>query len=204
MHIPVVQFKYSWVYDLNCKDWSRDGEAEQEDYPTSEEVQSYLQEVKKQWADKEVEILQELSKISGLPWHDAGIPCYIVGSIIPFSDPLTIPVYATAPDYGVDVLVHELIHQLFTQGDNLERASEAWKYIDQTYSEESNITRIHIPLHAIHAHIYHTFFSEGRLNRDVEWISFVPDYKRSWDVVMEEGYQKILKNFCDNIVKKSV
>lgn len=175
-------------------------EAEDGVYPTSTEVMAYLEQVKAQWKAIETAVLTELSRTTTLSWHDNIIPCYIVGSIIPFSDPLTITVYATAPDYGVDVLVHELIHQLFTQGDNLERASEAWKYIDETYSQESNITRIHIPLHAIHAHIYHTFFSEDRLNRDVEWISFEPDYKRSWEIVKQDGYKNIIDQFYGKVL----
>lgn len=199
MHIPTIQFRYSWVYDQNCVGWSKDSDTEQDHYPTYEEIQDFIQTITPMWNDVSKQVLTELSHVTGLPWHKEIIDCYVVGSIIPFSDPLTIPVYATAPDYFIDVLVHELIHQLFTQGNNLERAANAWEYIDEAYNAESNITRIHIPLHAIHAHMYQTFFSEERLQRDIEWISYEPNYKRSWDIVLEKGYQSLLKEFASRI-----
>jgi hypothetical protein len=76
---------------------------------------------------------------------------------------------------------------------------KAWKYIERKYKNESFKTRIHIPLHAIHTHIYLKFFGEERLRRDVEAISFLPDYKRSWEIVQKEGYKKIIQEFVKQV-----
>jgi len=61
--------------------------------------------------------MKELSKITNLNWSEKQIICYVVGKAIPFSDPLTLPVYKKI-DYAVDMLTHELIHRLFTQKSN--------------------------------------------------------------------------------------
>jgi hypothetical protein len=102
-------------------------------------------------------------------------------------------------DYFIDTLVHELIHQLFAQ--NSEKLRKAWKYIGRKYKKESFRTRIHIPLHAIHTHIYLKFFGKERLKRNVEIMSSLPDYKRSWEIVQKEGYKKIIQEFVKQIQK---
>ena len=81
------------------------------------------------WRKDEEKLLKELADISGLRWQEKSMACYVVGRCIPFSDPLTIKVYKELPlNYFVDVLTHELIHQLFTQNDNLQKSKKAWNY----------------------------------------------------------------------------
>ena len=93
------------------------------------------------------------------------------------------------------MLVHELIHQLFIQMGNDQKSEKSWKYIYKKYSKESKSTKIHIPIHAIHSHIYLKFFNEKRLKEDIEFMQDHLDYKRSWDIVQKEGYQNIIKEF---------
>ncbi len=202
MLVPNIQLKYSWVYDMNCKQWAKNAGDSIDTYPSYKKIESYISIVEPLWKKIETDICKTLSDITGLIWHDAVIPCYVVGSIVPFSDPLTLPVYLDDPQYFVDTLVHELIHQLFTQGDNLERSATAWEYIDTIYAEESEITRIHIPLHAIHAHIYHTYFSVDRMQNDKNWVSSLPDYTRSWEIVGQDGYANICTEFSKRIKNK--
>ncbi len=108
-----------------------------------------------------------------------------------FSDPLTLRIY-NKTDYCVDVLIHELIHQLLTQ--NEAGNWNVWKYFHEKYKAESFKTRIHIPVHAIHWYIYLKFFSEKRLKRDIELDSKHFEYKKSWDIVAKEGYLNIIQN----------
>jgi hypothetical protein len=193
--IPKIVFKYSWIYDQNWKEWIKIYRRIDK-YPTERQILNYIKKVEKLWRKYEKKILKEISSITGLKWKSKLICCYVVGRCIPFSDPLTLPIYEKNQDYFIDTLVHELIHQLFTQ--NSEKLRKAWKYIERKYKNESFKTRIHIPLHAIHTHIYLKFFGEERLRRDVEAISFLPDYKRSWEIVQKEGYKKIIQEFVRN------
>ncbi len=107
------------------------------------------------------------------------------------------PVYKKYSDYFIDVLIHELIHNLFIQ--NFERTKKAWQYFHRKYKKEPETTRIHIPLHAIHSHIYLKFYSEKRLKRDIKLISRLPAYKKSWQIVQKEGYQNIIREFVKRI-----
>lgn len=196
--IPKVVFKYSWIYDQNWKKWIK-LYRKIDKYPSTRKILNYIKKVEKLWRKDEKKIFAELSKISGLKWKSKIFYCYVVGRCIPFSDPLTLPVYEKHPDYFVDVLTHELIHQLFVEGGNLEKSKTAWSYIDRKYREESHTTKIHIPLYALHSHIYQKFYDERRLNRNIDFIKHLPDYKRSWDIVKKEGYQNIIQEFTKRI-----
>jgi hypothetical protein len=78
-----------------------------------------MEKVEKLWRRYEKKILKELPTITRLKWKSRFICCYVVGRCIPFSDPLTLPVYEKSQDYFIDTLVHELIHRLSTQnGEN--------------------------------------------------------------------------------------
>src|SRR3989344_8371125 len=118
--IPKIEFKYSWIYDQNWKEWIKVYKRKKRKYPEMKEILSYKKRLEDLWKKHEKVILNEMSKTIHLPWSDKKITCYIVGRCIPFSDPLTLPVYRKI-DNGLDVLTHELIHQLFTQPANHER-----------------------------------------------------------------------------------
>jgi len=197
--IPKIIFKYSWIYDQNWKEWIKIYKRKTGKYPTTKQIINYITKVEKLWKKDEKKILEELSEVSGLKWKSKFIYCYIVGRCIPFSDPLTLPVYDKYPDYFIDVLVHELIHQLFTQDGNLKRSEKVWAYINRKFKKESFNTRIHIPLHALHSHIYLKFFDENRLKRDINLVKFFPDYKKSWGLVQKMGHKKIIEEFTKRI-----
>lgn len=196
---PKIIFKYSWIYDENWKEWIRFYKKDSKKYPSVKEIQNYLKKVKKLWQKDKRRVLTELSRISHLNWKDKSIYCYIVGRCRPFSDPLTLPVYKNRPDYFIDILTHELIHRLFTQENNLLKSEKAWKYIDNKYKKESRIIRIHIPLYAIHSHIYLKFYGEKRLKRDFDLIKVLPHYKKAWEIVYKDGYKNIITEFTKRI-----
>lgn len=125
-----INFKYSWIYDCHWKEVYKDDK----EYPTPKQVQSYMLRVEKLWRKDETKILKELSLVAGLKWKEKSVICYVVGRCKPFSDPLTIKVYKNYSfDYFVDVLTHELVHQLFTQGNNEKLSKKAWAYFHSKY-----------------------------------------------------------------------
>lgn len=195
MKTPKIVFTYSWVYDQKCKEWNKLS-GKKVKYPSSEKIMDYFEKIKPLWKKHEKKILTELSRVSGLKWKKDEIQCYVVGRIIPFSDPLTIQVFNNYHDF-IDTLVHELIHQLFTQHENFERSKKAWCYIDRKFKNESRKTRVHIPLLALHSYIYLKFFDEDRLNRDRSLT--ILDYNKAWGIVQKIGYEKIIKEFTKRI-----
>ena len=167
-------------------------------YPSPKQILNYIEKMRRLWDREGNEILEELTRITGLKWNVKSIDCYVVGRCIPFSDPLTLPVYSRSLDDFVDTLIHELIHQCFTEDGNSKRLKKVRDYFDRKYKGESHLTRIHIPLHAVHSHIYLTFFSEKRLKRDIQCINS-PDYQKSWYIVQAEGYQNILRELTERM-----
>lgn len=196
--LPKIIFKYSWIYDKLWRENFKAKRKKARKYPSQRQISNYIKKIEKLWQKEEKKVLSELSKITHLKWKSKFIYCYIVGKCIPFSDPLTIPVYKKYSDYFIDVLSHELIHNLFIQRGNLEKAKKAWQYFYRKYKKELETTKIHIPLHAIHSHIYLKFYNEKRLKRDITLISHLPAYQRSWQIVQKEGY----KNIIDEFVKR--
>ena len=198
MKTPKIKFRYSNIYNKNYSKykWVQERlKKEGKKYPSYEKIMKYIKEIEPIWRKIEKKVLTELSKISGLKWKEEKIICYVVGYATPFSDPLTMPIYQRNQDYFIDTLIHELIHQLFTQQGNSNKSSKSWKYIFKKYKKESYNTKIHIPLHAIHSCIYLKFFTEKRMQKGIDYISFLPDYKRSWEIVQKEGYKEIINEF---------
>ena len=195
MNYPKIVFKYSWIYDQTWKEGLIGKKSKK--YPSSRRILNYIKKVEKLWRKEKKRVLLELSKITHLGWKSKVIYCYVVGRCRPFSDPLTMPIYEKYPDYFIDVLTHELIHQLFIQ--NEKELEKSWHYIWRKYKRETDNTKIHIPLHAIHSHIYYKFFNEKRIKRDIKFISFLPDYKKSWQIVQKEYYQNIINEFVKRV-----
>ena len=196
--IPKIYFNYSFVYDDHWKSISETLARKIKKYPSQKEIYEYIKKVESEWEKCGDRILTEISKISGLKWNDQYIYCYVVGNCIPFSDPLTIPVYENVNDF-IDVLTHELIHQLFIQLGNDKKSEKSWDHIYKKYKNESESSKIHIPLHAIHNHIYLKLFDKERLQRDIEFMSGMKDYERAWNAVKKEGYRKIIKEFKERL-----
>lgn len=166
------------------------------------DFQKKIREIKKEWKKYEKEILNEISNLTNLKWRDSKIKCYIVTRTVPFSEPLTIPAYKEV-DRFIDVLIHELIHQIFMQGKNYTLSKGAWKHVFDKYKNESRRTKIHIPLHAIHSHMYLKFFNKERMQRDLDAIRAFDkeSYKRSWKIIQKEGYDNIIREFRDRVIK---
>jgi len=103
-------------------------------------------------------------------------------------------------NYSIDVLTHEFIHQLFTQSDNIQELKKAWNYFRRKYKNEKFNTVIHIPVYAMHSHVILKYFGEEQLKREIEIISHLPNYKKSWDIVLDEGADNIIKEFRKRLI----
>jgi hypothetical protein len=193
---PRIIFKYSSIYDQNWKEWMSLYKKAMPKFPSPGQILNYIGKMRRSWDREGKEILEEMTRVTGLKWNSRSIDCYVVGRCIPFSDPLTLPVYDRSQDDFIDTLIHELIHQYFTEDGNSKRLRKARDYFDRKYEGESPLTRTHIPLHALHSHIYLKFFNEKRLKRDIRCIDS-PDYRKSWRIVQTEGYRNILREFTE-------
>lgn len=199
--LPKVEFVCSWIYHSNWERWIRAyPHFSNKKYPKWPEVIRYSSKIEKKWRKVERKILKELAHVTGLNWRVEKIPCYLVGKCIPFSDPLTMHISYKTDEEFIDVLTHELIHQIFIQRGNYKRSKKAWNHIDGKYKGESFTTRVHIPLHAMHTHVLLKFFGEKRLEREVKW-SKHPDYRKSWKIVDKEGYKNIIREFASRVAK---
>ena len=75
--------------------------------------------------------------------------------------------------------------------------------------EELNISRVtyerggvnlqgHIIIHAIHQHILEKFFDKKTLRKEMKKVKH-PDYTRSWEIVVRDGYKKIIKELTEGL-----
>ncbi len=198
--IPKIEFRYSYIYqeevhlpkikNYNRKKWEK-------------EVDRFLLQVEKEWVKTSKSILKYMQDITGLKWKENKIICYVINlsESGPISDPLTIPIklkykkdiFTLTVDRFIDMLIHELIHNLFIQNEN-KIDNYFGELINKKYKNMSWNTKIHIPVHAIHKKIFDKFFEEGRLKKEIEACSYYPEYKKAWEIVLEEGEDEIIKN----------
>ncbi len=194
MQLPKIIFVYSPVYNSHWEDCVQlYPRIVKKKHPSFNQILAAKKRIEKLWNLQGNKILTEMSKIMGLSWPNENILCYLVGNSHAMSDPLTIQIEST--DVMFDNLTHELIHQLLAVGKNLEKTQRAWSHISKKYKKESFVTKVHIPVHAIHKHIYLNFFGQARYKRDVKACSTAEYYWRSWEIVEKEGYENIIKDF---------
>ncbi|MEX2016927.1 MAG: hypothetical protein WD876_00435 [Candidatus Pacearchaeota archaeon] len=187
--IPEIEFVYSSVYDNK---WN----APQEKLPIKL-INNYLKLIEKMWGRIAKKTLGEISKNSGLKWRERKIKCYFLSKGKSFSDPLTIKYYKDKK-YFIDVLTHELIHQIQTQ--DTENRWYKWRnYIAKKYSKETKLTRGHIFLNAVLYKVVEKVHGKKRLNSLIKFDWQFKDYKRSWEIVQNEGYQNIINEFRKRI-----
>lgn len=198
--IPKIVFRNSWIYDSF---WKRDLKIYYkaykdprtkkilDNYPSPKKLDNYIRKTEKLWRKDEKRVLLKISKIMGLKWKENKIRVYVVGKCGPFSDPLTMCLYKNLNDF-IDVLVHELIHQIQMQNGSIMK--KWWRYVEKLYKKEPKITIRHVLLHAIHKKIYLDLFDEKRLKRNLKR-SVKDSYKRAWQIVEEESHEKIIKKF---------
>ena len=187
--IPKIEFVYSSIYDSM---WPKPKKKLSENI-----IDNYLNSIEKIWKKEGGKILSEISKISGLKWKEEKIKCYLLSGGRCFSYPLTIT-YFKDKNRFIDILTHELIHQIQIQYADWDK----WKFYFfknyGKYNQESLLTKGHIFLNAVHYKILKKLYGKKRLNLNIKRHDKWADYKRAWEIVKEEGYENIIKNFKDS------
>ena len=194
--IPKLDFKYSYVYDdifRKSIELSRFIKKSGSKYPSPMKIIEFMDEIEDVWEKEGNKILDKISRISGLKWKVNEIQCYVVGFCRPMSDPLTIKL-CNDITHAIDVLTHELIHYLQSGVDEV-KWNKWQKYLSHKYTKESITTREHIFLNAVHMALYLEIFGADRLMRDMWNSNISKEYKRSWEIVEEEGPDEIVRRF---------
>lgn len=194
--MPKIEFRYSDVYDRGYResDFIRKHlEEKNQKYPSREEIINYTKKAERLWRKVENKILTEISKATKLKWKERRVICYVIGVGRPFSDPLTLRVFANDFDRFIDTLTHEMIHQIFIQ--NNKKYMKWSKYVSKTYTDEQRATKTHILLSAVHWKMFLKLFNKKRLDNEIKRYQRDIDYKRAWEIVEEETPNKILNKF---------
>ncbi len=188
-----VSFRYSWVYDQVWKRFLPKNSKEMNQYPTPNQVKSQMLVKEKAWRIHEKVIVNAIPSITALKWQEKEIRCYVVGFCRPFSDPLTMMPYKSDKMF-VDVLTHELIHQIQVQ--NLDMSRNFRKWLIKRYPNESTITINHVALYAIYETLYLKLFGKTRLKESLSKVK-LQEYLRALEIVNQEGCSEILSRFIN-------
>lgn len=184
--LPKIIFRNSWIYDqillpIRGKEFK---------FPKKKDFSRIIKGLEEAWKKSGNKILAEISHVTRLKWHEKEIVIYITAGIHPFSDPLTLNVRGDT-QHRIDVLTHELIHRIVSDKQNWTKLQRNWQTLMKTYKNETEITKRHVPIHAIHEHIFRKIFNSSRLNKEVKSTKH-KDYQRAWEIVKQVGYKQII------------
>ncbi|MBP7820743.1 hypothetical protein KA025_00255 [Candidatus Saccharibacteria bacterium] len=148
------------------------------------------------WSEKSEKILTGMHSIYGLQFYKPVIDVTLATGFIPKSKPLIIN-FKYEPDEFVDVLSHELLHNIFTDNQYIQHGSNKnnllllWNEIIGKQDDRSVL--IHIFVHSGLKAIYLDILNEPyRLERDIEQCQQLPiAYRKAWDFVENNDYQDI-------------
>ena len=183
-----VLFRRSSLYDQALKREKKFSKA-----PKDEILYAHMRKIEKEWTKHSGKILKELSKITKLKWREKEIVAYVTWGVIPYSNPLTLNLRS-----DIDTLTHELIHRILSEWGNWQLIKKSWIGLMKKYKTESQTTRVHIVVHAIHALLLKKLFGEKRLKKEKKTVRD-PQYIRSWEIAERNGYENIVKELTRNL-----
>jgi len=172
------------------KDWG--------EIPSQDQCYEWTENYRKEWAKYEAKIMHALTEALGVQFRQPVIDVSVAPGIRAMSSPLIMN-FMYYPDQFVDVLTHELIHVLLTDNDKYtinEPGQPIW--LDQEWAklfgEHEFDVLVHVPVHAIHKHIYLDVLKEPeRLERDKENVKDDRPYAEAWRYVDEHDCKKIIE-----------
>jgi hypothetical protein len=93
-----------------------------------------------------------------------------------------------------------MIENLFNQIGNSRILNKVKGELIKRYPDENSITSFHLPVHAVHKHIYEKIRGEKRYQMEIRTIkeriadkkSRAKYYLRAWDIVNDIGHNEIL------------
>lgn len=173
-----IKFTFSYVFDNHLAGISKD--------ISLTEIDAALKHMEQFWNDNHTNFESFFKERFGLSFTETQIMCYL-NTKASFSEPLSICI----EDYKdmEDNLIHELMHVILTQ--NAFARTKAWQDMMDSYKKYDFLTRVHIPIHAMHA-VFAYEFCPNRLPHLVKY-STHESYKKSWDIVKERGAHVIVQ-----------
>ena len=184
--LPKTQFHYSPIYFEHLalpKNFVM---------PTDKFIHENTRKLELKWRRIEKKILKEIENATGLKWQESHIYIYITSDVGWFSAPLTMSITEDT-DVMLDMLIHELIHRILSENENWVIIKRRWVKLLGKYKKENTNARIHVPIHAIHKHIFLKFFNQKRLELEIKRVKDDKDYARAWEIVQSGDYTKIIK-----------
>lgn len=188
--IPAIEFRYSWPYDQENRLRFTDPL-----YPSREKITDYIQEASAAWRPRRRTLLNSIARVSGLPWREEMITCYVVGRGLPMSDPLTLPVYEGHVGLFQQRLVHELIQRTLMHEKNLKARSMFWEGMMRELSEDGVKVSYMVPANAIFSELHSRYFEPDDFVSRESLMSRNLDYRRAWEIVKELGPPIIIERF---------
>ncbi|MEA3248317.1 MAG: hypothetical protein U9Q73_01285, partial [Nanoarchaeota archaeon] len=155
-----INFIWSFIYEQTIHNPTIKEEFDYEEYQRY--IYEYIKKIEPIWGKIEKDIFDYCEKITGLRWKKKEISVYLIkiSSIMPISDPLTIPIelesnneiFSLTEERFIDIMIHEIIHNLFIQNDK--EMDDYFEFILEKYKNEDFDTSIHLLLHSIHKKIF--------------------------------------------------
>lgn len=181
---PHLNFYYSFIYDKNIHEWKGKNWKN-----ASKRAIKYIAKLRREWNKVERKVFNAVATVSGLRWRKPYIDCYITQIGRPFSMPLTISMKSKPnPKDQIEVLIHELIHNVLAQNSEKVKIKKYKKY-----GKLTERTKIHILVHAILKEVLVELFGEKKTKAIIRHYDKWPDYKKAWEIVEREGSGKIIK-----------
>ena len=185
--IPRIDFRHSWVYDQQNKLRYTDPL-----YPKGDAIRAYIDSVSKLWKSKSRSMLSAITKLSGLPWQEDTIVCYVVGRGIPISDPLTIPLYEKREDTFLEKLSYNLIERNILSPKNLIKRSDFWEEMFRELSDDGIKVSYMVPVNAIFREIQKRYFP-GTESTQSSLLTTNLDFQRAWQIVDSLGHKHVIE-----------
>jgi len=165
--------------------------------PTRDKISEIIKKYREAWNKRSFNILRSIKNKTGLNFKHNLIDVYIVsGNNRQLSLPIVIKSGYSSDEF-VEVLTHELIHQLFNDNSDV----VCGDFFKEMFPNETETTQEHIVTFALLEYIYIEILGDISYINNSRDNSKNPDYQKAWMIVKDLGYNSILNNFSLKIKK---
>lgn len=202
LEVPKINIKFGRflnpIFDFYCQNHPDLKSAGWHEWtpPTDEYIREKVALFKKAWKERGEDVLRAITEKTGLTFKRNMIDVFIVGgNPRQFSSPIVIR-SEFKPEVFFDTLVHELIHELFTENmDVLPRNCFA-----EMFPDEEPLTQNHILVHALLYYVYNDVLKDPKRleeNKERSRKSKYIAYARAWEIVEESGYEQCIETLVN-------
>lgn len=191
---PRVKIIYSTIYEKELHRILNIGKGVKLEFNWSQKEkygENYAKKLQERWNSGPYKSLEIMSQVSGLPWKESHVTCYLISEeeyFRSFSDPLTIKMRKNDMERCIDELTHEMTHRLIVQNKDKVKANP----ILSKYKNENEVTRHHIPVFAILKALYQELYGPDKFKKIKSRFENKPRYSRAIEIVEEEGIENLL------------